>query len=131
MEDDNNRTLALLPLFTCHFVELPDNRIDCSRSDPSVCVTCPILGRFVTGGGLDEYGSTGHIVSLVEWAFTVFIGLFGTFTNCLIITIMKRQNSGRSFDLLLIGLACIDLIGSFTSVIAASSTAAIFGECKN
>lgn len=123
-----NITITNLPLFSCHFYELPDNRIDCSVSDPNNCVKCPILGRFITGGGLDEFGSTGHTVSLIEWCLTVIIGIFGNFTNCLIITIMRRQNSGRSFDLLLVGLACFDLIGSFTSVVASTSTVAIFGK---
>lgn len=117
-----------LTLFPCHFVELPDMRVDCAENNTEHCVACPILGRFITGGGLEEYGSTGHIVSLVEWIATVIIGMFGTFTNILIITIMRRQNSGRAFDLLLVALACFDLIGSFMSVVAASSTVALYGN---
>lgn len=117
-----------LTLFPCLFVELPDTRVDCAPNDTNLCVACPILGRFVTGGGLEEYGSVGHVVSLIEWIVTVIIGVFGTFTNILIITIIQRQNSGRAFDLLLVALACFDLIGSVTSVIAASASTAVFGN---
>lgn len=116
-----------LPLFTCHFVELPDNQTDCSVSDPRNCVRCIFEGKFLFGGGLNEFDSTGHIVSIILWCLNTLIGIFGTLTSLLIITIMKRQNSKRSFDLLLIALAYFDLLGSFSSVVASTSTLAIFG----
>ncbi|CAL8103656.1 unnamed protein product [Orchesella dallaii] len=122
-----NQTIDL-PLLSCHIVELPEqnNRTDCSISNPNNCVRCPILGRFVAGGGLDEFGTPGHVICLVQWILAMFIGIFGTFTNILIITILKRQNSGRAFDILLIVLACFDFIGSVMSVIATTATVGYF-----
>jgi len=123
-----NQTIDL-PLLSCHVVELPEgNRTDCSLSNPDNCVRCPILGRFIAGGGLDEFGSPGHVICLVMWVLTLLIGLFGTFTNILIIAIFKRQSSGRAFDTLLIALACFDLVGSIMSLVGCTATVGYFGE---
>ncbi|ODM99855.1 FMRFamide receptor [Orchesella cincta] len=121
-----NKSVTYLPLVSCHLIDLPDNREDCSIYNESECIRCHILGRSVTGEGINDYFGVGHIVCLTLLSITCVIGTFGTFTNCLIIAILQGKNRKRAFDTLLIALACFDLICSLVAVIAAFSAATYF-----
>lgn len=130
--DNTPKSLTILPLFPCHFVEFPDNKNheECSIANSSICARCPILGRFLFGGTVTDDGAEGpgHVVSLLEWVLTLLFGTFGIITNCLIITIIWKRKSRKPFDLLLIALACLDFIGSITSIMASSATVALLGK---
>jgi len=121
--ESSNKTFTHLPLLSCHLIDLPDTREDCSIYNESECIKCPILGRFMTGEGINDFFALGHTVCFAFWILTSTIGTFGTFTNCLIIAILNRRKSARAFDTLLIALACFDLVTSLSAVVG--STAAI------
>lgn len=125
----NTSAPMLLPLFPCHFLELPDNRVDCSDSNPAECVKCNILGRFFSGGTLTDNGSIGpgRAISIVVWILNLIFGIFGALTNSLIITVIMKRKRRKSFDLFLVALASMDLIGSITSMMASSSTISFIG----
>ncbi|CAL8109541.1 unnamed protein product [Orchesella dallaii] len=122
-----NKTIRL-PIVFCLLVDFPDDKVDCSPSSITadhstipICFKCPKLGRFLTGDLLDDHGSAGHIICILIWILVVIVGLFGTITNCLIISIMRRHNGKRSFDFLLIVLASFDLLSCMMSVISTSA----------
>ncbi|CAL8103650.1 unnamed protein product [Orchesella dallaii] len=120
------KTITNLPLVSCIFIDLPENREDCSIYNE--CIRCRFRGEFTTGEGMDDYSGLGHVICLTLWVFTCLVGTFGTFTNLLIIAILKRKNSERSFDTLLMALACFDLVCSVSAVIASTSTITYFAK---
>ncbi|CAL8103653.1 unnamed protein product [Orchesella dallaii] len=124
--ESSAKGITYLPLVSCHLIDLPDSREDCSIYNESECISCPILGRFITGESMNDYSGLGHVICLTIWIITFVIGTFGTFTNCLIIAILKRKNSERPFDTLLIALACFDLVCSVSAVVASTSTITYF-----
>lgn len=123
----SNETITELPSFMCAFVNLPDSKIDCSVSSPTVCITCRFLARYITTGDLDQ-GSPGYLLSLIIWRLTILIGIFGAFANSLIIYILCRKKSKKSFDLLLGALALFDFIATSSAVIVSTAAVAIFGK---
>lgn len=124
MENLLNRSITFLPLAACQILDLPEDRIDCSRLNETECIFCPILGKFITREGLDDTDSLGHIICLILCFITFIVGTFGTLANLIIIIVLKRQNSGRAFDTFLLGLASFDLLCSVSAVF--SGTAAVF-----
>jgi len=115
-----------LPIVFCLLVDFPDSKVDCTP-DNTTCFTCPKLGRFLTGDLLDEHGSAGHIICMLIWILVLIVGMFGTVTNCLIISIMRKHTSKRSFDFLLIVLASFDLLSCIMSVIGTSAMVTYYG----
>ncbi|CAL8103659.1 unnamed protein product [Orchesella dallaii] len=124
-------TLIVLPYIFCLLLDLPfnedhDDYRDCSISNSSYCVKCPVIAKFQLDG--DENGTIakstyGHIVSILIWLLILLFGLFGIVTNCIIIWILKRQKCTKAFDILLFALAIFDIVCSTMTV--ASSTGII------
>ncbi|CAL8103647.1 unnamed protein product [Orchesella dallaii] len=121
-----NKVITYLPTFSCAFIDLPESGEDCSIYNESECISCRIRGEFITGEGMNDYSGLGHVICIILWILTFLIGSFGAFTNLLIIAILKRKNSKRPFDSLLIALAGFDLVCSVSVVTSATSAATYF-----
>lgn len=130
---ENSTNPILLPTIPCHFFEFPESRVDCSSSYPEVCAKCNILGRFLTGGILTDNGiiGPGRTVSIILWMLTLLIGIFGILANSINIIVVTNRKRKKSFDLFLIALAWMDLLGSVTAIMASSSIIAFFGTISN
>lgn len=121
-----NLTITELTTFECPFLNLPDNKIECSVSHPDVCITCRFIARYYISGDLDQE-SPGHLISLIIWSLTVLFGIFGACANCLILIILSRKKGKRSFDYLIGALAIFDFLATTSSVTVGTAAWAIFG----
>lgn len=123
-----NKTIHKLPILFCHFIDLPDNRLDCSKEDPTYCVTCAGASRFLAGGSLaDNHWTPGHIVSLLIWLLTVIMGLIAVANNILILIVLKKHKQPSSLHASLMGLASFDLLASLTAIVASTGTIVTIG----
>lgn len=125
---DSNKTLIFLPLTACILIDMPEGSEECSEMNPDSCIFCPITGRYISGETIDDTGGTGHTASLFLWFIATCIGIFGTVANLLIILILTKKRSQKSFDTLLVGLASFDLMCSIFTVMVAGVNTAYFRE---
>ncbi|ODM92588.1 Rhodopsin, GQ-coupled [Orchesella cincta] len=122
---DQNTDEFLPEMLTCQIMDLDQQRT-CSEDDPSICIICSILGKFITGESIYEVGATGHMVCVVLWGLTIIIGLLGVFTNFLIVIVIRRMNSQRPFDILIMFLAGFDLLCCGSSLIGTTMHVALY-----
>lgn len=115
----------------CHLVDFPPGGIDCSQVDPQKCVQCPIPGTFFTGESIHNYQSWALFYYYILWAITVLISIAGVFSNILIVKVVLRINkkeTQRSFDFLLVVLACFDVFCSLMAITASTGFMSYFGQ---
>ncbi|ODN02204.1 FMRFamide receptor, partial [Orchesella cincta] len=126
-----NKTFRL-PILFCALIDFPKNKIDCTSSIPDsgevVCFKCPIVGKYFFGEQIEDFRSVGHIVCLLLWLLVLIVGTFGTITNSLIISIMRKHTEKRTFDFLLMVLASFDLLSSIMGVISVSAMMAYYED---
>jgi len=118
-----------LPVLFCALIDFPQNTTECSTSNTGeqTCFRCPIVGKFLVGDPVDAYMSAGRITCMVLWVLLLAVGLFGTVTNCLIISIMNNHAEKRAFDFLLTVLATFDLLSCVMSIISMSAMVSYYG----
>lgn len=120
--------LEPLDIFLCGFIDFPETGIDCSTREPGYCVKCDIRGGYLTGESINDYNGSGHKFCRIVWYFCLFVGVIGTVMNGLIILVIYRRRSNRSFDFLLSLLAKVDLLCCFTSLGSSTAPVAYFGK---
>ncbi len=126
----NSENLQLVPLdiFLCGFIDVPETGIDCSTREPGYCIKCDIRGGYLTGESINEYNGYGHIFCRIVWYFCLIVSIIGTVMNGLIVLVIRRRRSNRSFDFLLSLLAQVDLLCCFTSLGSSTASVAYFGN---
>ncbi|CAL8083983.1 unnamed protein product [Orchesella dallaii] len=125
-----NQAVQNLHMDLCHMLDLAAGVKDCAKQNNSICVQCKIPGEFFTGEKMTDFNSTGHIVCLLMGILTVVAGIFGLFTNSLIIAVLAKtkKSKTRTFNLLLTGLAIIDLYCCGAAIIAQLARMALYGN---
>ncbi|ODM99857.1 FMRFamide receptor [Orchesella cincta] len=123
--------LVVLPYIFCLLLDLPFNEEhgdyrDCSLSNITYCVKCPVTAMFQLGGSISDPSSLGHKVCILIWLLILLFGIFGIVTNLIIIWILKRQSCFKAFDVLLLALAIFDLICSTMTIAAATGIVTFF-----
>lgn len=112
-----------LTLAACQLIYLRE-RTECSITNRSFCLSCPVFGSYLTGDNPNNYTGVGHIICIIIWLLTSMFGTFGTIANIVIILTLQQKTKKRAFDTLLKGLAAFDAIFCLSSVSA--TTSAIF-----
>lgn len=102
--------------------------IDCSTQEPDYSVKCDIRGGYLTGESINDYNVYGHIFCRVVWYYCLIVGLIGTVMNGIIVLVIRRRRSNRSFDFFLSLLAQMDLLCCFTSLGSSTTPVAYFGN---
>lgn len=120
-----------LPYIFCFLLDIPNENgtdyVNGTISDNTYFVRCPYQAKFQAGGALLEHGP-GHKISVLIWVLTLIFGLLGTFTNSLIILIMKRHPCTKAFEILLTLLACFDLLCCIMSVLSTTGIITFMGK---
>lgn len=130
MPSHGNSTLYLPYLF-CYFLDPPQlNESFSVNFDQGYRIECSVNASFHTGGSITDTSSTGQKVSVFIWVLILIFGFLGTLTNSLIILILRKQRSAKSFEILLAALAYFDLICSIMTVLSSTGIIAFFRKIK-
>lgn len=132
MNTSNNTPKEIVYSFTvstCQLIFLTE-KIECSESNHSLCITCPVFGSFLSGDIPSDNDGPGHYICLLLWALTTLVGTFGTLANILIILILGHQKEKRSFNIFLMGLAGFDALCSISTVCTATATVLYLRKSK-
>lgn len=123
--ETSSSNTTILETFTfafCYYVDFPDSGIDCSKSNPQLCVKCPIQGRYLTS---DSIGVDVLTVLLVA---NLIISIFGIFGNIFIVKVLGQNNFKSSFDRLITFLAVMDILTCFSAASAGLANTSYFGN---
>lgn len=132
MSSDVNSTIYLPYLF-CYFLDGPTlNETHSINFDESYNnqIVCSVNSSFHTGGSITDTSSTGQKVSVFIWMLILIFGFLGTLNNSLIILILRKQHSAKSFEILLAALAYFDLICSIMTILSSTGIIAFFRKIK-
>ncbi len=129
-ENPNLTKVETFSVGFCHLLDFkPDiNGTDCSPSDPTSCIRCPIMGTYLTGESTNDYESIALKYYYPAWILVVIVSLVGLLNNILILMVIKRRKNLNSFDVFLITLAGFDAFSSVLTISASTSCVAYFGN---
>ncbi|CAL8103641.1 unnamed protein product [Orchesella dallaii] len=115
------------PIF-CNFIDMPESRRDCSTKEPGKCIYCPIIGLYLTGESINDFGAAGHSMCQVMLALIIAICLFGVFSNIIIISIFNRRKTQKAFNFLMVMLAVFNLFCCITTIVTSTADNAYFAR---
>ncbi|CAL8084107.1 unnamed protein product [Orchesella dallaii] len=117
-----------LSVFMCTLIDTPESGEECSVLNSSECIRCNLRGGYLSGESIHDYHSIGHVISLSMWLLTIILGIGGLLGNYLIIRIVKKRNSERPFDILLMVLAAFDTFCCIVTGIGTTVTILCFQD---
>lgn len=119
---NSDQVIYPLTQAACQLVYLSKTK-ECSYSNQSICITCPVSGSYLFGDHPSNYNGIGHVTCVFLWFLTILVGMFGILANILIVFILNHKRHRRTFDTLLKGLAGYDALFCVASI--CTSTASI------
>lgn len=125
---ETNLTIEILDIYQCCFIDFPESGIDCSHSQPEICLKCEIRGGYFSGESVNDYNGEGHLLCRILCIVCLIAGIIGIFSNAVIIVILQKRTTKRSYDLLLTFLACADLVCCLTSISGSTSIISFSGK---
>lgn len=113
-------------LMFCHYVDFPETGIDCTDFNytASKCVQCQKQGKYLTGNGL-----VAPPFLYFLWTMLMVVSVVGVFNNVLTILVVRKKETSKSFDFLLIFLSSVDIVVSVFAASGGTANTAYFGKC--
>ncbi|CAL8083828.1 unnamed protein product [Orchesella dallaii] len=121
-----NSLTEKLPILMCNYIEFSngvDKGKDCSFKSPALCIECPVKSSFFRGeeDSINNFSSIGHLTCLLLWSFIIIVGVLGLLGNIVVIKVFKRRDRRRTFELLLIVQASVDIFCCAMTVLVATT----------
>lgn len=126
--NNSEKSFEELDIYRCTLVQFSKTHQDCSRRFPNRCFDCPIIAGYLLGDNLDDYLSPGHLTCIIVMLTVVLISSMGVLWNILIMVVVHKKRSRRSFDYLVSVLALFDLLTIITCTMCVIVLVSIFGK---
>lgn len=124
--------VARLHLSFCKIINFPQNGIDCSSTNQTKCIQCPVQGGYYFTSSQSEGRETspGFWIALTFWLLTIAVAITGLINSVIIIIVLRRsaKATNAAFNYLLIFLADVDCVCAFVTLCSATAEMAILGN---